>query len=131
MAIRTTLGNAGIEVNKAPCPDILTSTDCTSVAGLSQSTVNKLIEAHTTYNGRIYITGGTERGPHAQNTTHGNQNVVDIRNKQEARDALDQMGLVRMTSFSNGYARGSNWYICDTNGQAVSCGTASHLHVEF
>ncbi|MBI1961228.1 MAG: hypothetical protein HYS45_00830 [Parcubacteria group bacterium] len=128
-ATRSQLGT--IEINKSPCPDINTSLNCTSVAGLSQSTINKLIEADGICGGCIIITGGTERGPHAENTTHGRPNVVDIGNSQDARTALEQMGLVRMTSFQSGYAMGSNWFICDTAGQAVSCSTASHLHVEF
>ena len=129
--VRQALASAGISINKLPCPDINTSTNCTSVAGLSESTVNNLIDAHDRCNGCIIITGGTEQGPHAQNTTHGRPNVVDIGNSQASRNALDQLGLSRVSSFGDGYAMGSNWYICDTGGQAVACSVASHLHVEF
>ncbi len=116
----------GIDINKDPCANILTSTNCTSVIGLSPTTVQKLITASGKCNfSCIYITGGTEQGPHV---SHGGPNVVDVRNNEEARSVLEQVGL----NYSSKFLRGqTNWFVCDEGGRISSCSLAGHLHIVF
>lgn len=79
-AIREKLKAAGVSVNKNPCPKGVKYQDvaggCTTLAGLSNATVDKIIALKTGCGCSVEITGGTELG----HKTHGIQysNIVDL-----------------------------------------------------
>jgi hypothetical protein len=86
---RSALQQAGITVNKGACPDGVSyqnvSGGCTSVEGIKDSTVAKVIALKQACNCVIEITGGTELG-HAQGTvSHTSGDKVDL----QPNSALD------------------------------------------
>jgi hypothetical protein len=120
-ALRTQLANAGISVNKANCTYV-GQTNCTSLDGLPQSTVDKLIAAKAVI-GDFTITGGTEYWLHR---SHGpGKPVVDI----WPTAPKSQWNSIIQT-LQNQF--GATVAFCDVNGIAVSCtNPAAHIHVKF
>lgn len=86
---RSALQQAGISINKSACPDggayQNVSGGCTSVEGIKDSTVEKVIALKQACNCAIEITGGTELG-HAQGiVSHASGDKVDL----QPNSALD------------------------------------------
>ncbi len=63
---RNQLAAAGISVNKNPCPDGVPYTSvsggCTNLGGLSQESINQVINLKQNCNCQVIVTGGTEGG---------------------------------------------------------------------
>jgi len=102
---RSALQQAGITINKNACPTRVSYQDvsggCTSVVGIKDSTVAKVIALKQVCNCAIEITGGTELG-HAQGTvSHASGDKVDLR-PNSALDGYVQNNLAYIGFRSDG-----------------------------
>jgi hypothetical protein len=83
--LRERLKNAGVQINKGPCPNVQTSTNCTSLEGMPSPVISLLenlgsmCKNNNTCN--PVLTGGTEVAPH---TSHGpGKSIFDMRSTGE------------------------------------------------
>ncbi|MBI4919871.1 hypothetical protein HY838_01095 [Candidatus Azambacteria bacterium] len=87
---RSTLQNSGITINKSACPTGVRYQDvsggCTSLDGISASTIAQAIQLKNQCNCNFTITGGTELGHAAGAAGHSSRNKLDL----GLNPALDQ-----------------------------------------
>ncbi|MEK7579153.1 MAG: pilin [Patescibacteria group bacterium] len=85
---RGLLDAGGVHVKTPTCKTDVQK-GCTSVAGLSQTSISKLIQLKAKCKCEVFISGGTEYWLHK---THGGNNTVDIRNYADLAAYLGGMG---------------------------------------
>ncbi|MEK7630673.1 MAG: pilin [Patescibacteria group bacterium] len=98
---------------------------CTYLGGLSQETINRIIQVDIGCNGCVTITGGTEPGHASHGADH--PNTVDLRYSEGAVSSLRGNGLPTDANFGRGAT-------CELGGRKVTCGSLprpDHIHVEF
>jgi hypothetical protein len=92
---RFKLTSAGIDVNKANCTSA-GQTDCTSLEGIQQATVDQMIALKDACGCSFTVTGGTEAGHAAGDASHSSGNKMDI-----SLGSVDSYIQSTMTSIGN------------------------------
>lgn len=128
--IRGELNAAGVTINNGNCA-FIGQTNCTSLAGLPQSTVDYI--KNVCGGGKCQVTGGTEYWLHgnksanmsSNGTEHGLGNpVVDISYNPSVLAKIESMKSSGDIQF----------YQCEINGDPVSCNgnqAPDHIHIKF
>jgi hypothetical protein len=128
---RSRLISAGVQINKATCADVQTSTNCTSLEGMPDSVISLLEQlggvCKENNSCSPVLTGGTEVAPHPQRSHGPTKAAFDLRSTG-AKDDLIGVWLGNNTSVKK---------ICTSEAQKQfrkNCTTVEgndHFHVEL
>lgn len=111
-------------VNKGPCPNSYADTNCTMVSEMPDKVITGLLKIQKESNAYMEITGGTEKGIHAE---HGpNKPVVDLAYNQKLLNYFhDQVGL------GSGEKMITNKKYSAKDGSFTVMNESTHFHVVF